>query len=137
VYLLTAWFTKPHYKLWKLCKEFNEKYNVTREDCSELKRYPTAWFSSSVLVQTWTCAKLPVISSVLWSKDVSDVFDMANDLKESNYGSHIKDNKVIYKKDAKEIRQSKEVDRQFIKESKKVSDNWNANKLSNQWGVTK
>ena len=137
IYLITAWFTKPHYKLWKLCKEFKEKYDVTWEDCNELKRYPTAYLSVGVRVQPWICAALPKISNVLWNKEITDVFDMANDLKDSSYGSHIKSNNIILKEDAKEIRQSKEVSRQFIKESKKFKENWDANKRSNQWGVTK
>lgn len=137
VYLLIAWFNTPELRMYKLRLHFLEKYNVTLEDCAALYRFPHEYICKSVQVQPWICHKLYEISKVLFNKDMSDVFDMANELKTSSYGSNITKNETISRDEKNDLRKTRYARQTVAKQTQEYHDNWEAHKLSNQWGITK
>jgi hypothetical protein len=137
VYLLTAWFKTPEYYMYSIRINFIEKYKVSLEDCAELIRFPKGYIFKAIRVQPWICAQLPGLSKVLWDKDLSDVFDMANELKTSTYGSQIKSNHCITNDERNDLHRTvnaRIATNKFKKEQNVLYQSYNRN---NQWLVTK
>ena len=141
VWLITAWFNRPSYYMGSISDEFRHKHNLEfdSEEIRQLKRYPYNYADRKRRVQPWICNALKKLSNVLWNCEISDAFDIAEQLAKTNIDSPfipVINYLVTEEEKADEIRT-----KNFLKRKKKADathqQNWDAHKRSNQWGVTK
>lgn len=92
VKLLTNFFNAPNYKIYFIFFNFVRDNNLKIEDYKKLKRIPiadNAYVYKSTDVYLFVASRLKPIYDYIESKDITDVFDIADKLKTSNVDTRL------------------------------------------------
>jgi hypothetical protein len=137
IFLMTAWYKTPGMSMLHAKYNFLNKYQKTQEDCIELRRFPWSYASCMQRVQPWICCNLPKLSTILWERDMSDIFDLADKLKTSKMDCVGGLHRMMDKNERYHAEKLTRQEKRLRKAQRIHCNNYTSRLRSNQWLITK